>query len=137
MNDPALITFFRKVQITAHCWFWKSYGHPDGYGVFRFNGEKWYAHRFVYLRLVGPIPKDKELDHLCREPSCVNPQHLEAVTHKENMLRGISGIRAAKKYCIHGHKFTKANTYIRTNGCRDCRLCGIERTREYMKRKKK
>src|SRR5947209_2044527 len=78
-----------KVEKTASCWNWNG-SKLRGYGLFRVHSPQsmTYAHRFVYESIVGPIPEGLELDHLCRNPSCVNPDHLEAVPHKVNVLRG-------------------------------------------------
>lgn len=69
------------------CWLWR---HPseNGYGRIRVNRKTMWAHRIGYELLVGPIPPELELDHLCRVPACVNPAHLEPVTHRENLRRG-------------------------------------------------
>jgi hypothetical protein len=82
------------------------------------------AHRLVYERLVGPIPDGLELDHLCRNPTCCNPAHLEPVTHRENMLRGETiGARAsAVTHCPAGHEYTEMNTRV-YKGYRKCRTC--------------
>lgn len=68
----------------TECWLWLRAKTAGGYGVFR----EAYAHRFSYESFVGPICPGFEIDHLCRNPSCVNPQHLQSVTHRENMRRG-------------------------------------------------
>ena len=74
-------------------------------------GEKKFAHRIGYEQLVGPIPKGLELDHLCRVRHCVNPDHLEPVTHKENTLRGScpAAVNARKTHCKRGHPLTDDN----------------------------
>lgn len=78
------------------------------------------AHRVAYELLVGLIPDGLELDHLCRNPACVNPAHLEPVTHAENMRRGE---RAMKTHCPQGHAYDEANTYRIRSGGRQCRTC--------------
>lgn len=87
------------------------------------------AHRAVYEALVGPIPPELELDHLCRNPACVNPAHLEPVTRKENVRRGYWG----KNHCKHGHVYDDENTrwYTFKNGkkVRFCRTCERQRSR--------
>lgn len=110
------------------CWEWPGKRDPNGYG----RAGKWWAHRVAYEVWVGPVPAGLELDHLCRNPACVRPDHLEPVTHRVNMLRGrtIGARNAAKTHCIHGHEFTLANTYIRSDtGGRQCRQCGRDRDR--------
>jgi hypothetical protein len=93
-----------------------------------------YAHRAVYEMEVGPIADGLEIDHLCRNRGCVNPAHLEPVTHKENVLRGatVPGLNAVKTHCLRGHEFDEENTrHIARNGRRVCRACMRERCREY------
>ena len=97
------------------------------------------AHRVAYELTNGPIPDGLELDHLCRVRHCVNPSHIEAVTHRENTLRGTGPIphRARQSHCKHGHEFTPENTYRLPNGCRHCRTCSIEWTRRRRERDKR
>lgn len=122
--------FWAKVQITdAGCWIWSASKNECGYGNFAVNGKCRRAHRVSYVLNKGPIPDGKQIDHICRKRSCVNPEHLEPVTNKENVLRGagLTAVNARKTHCIKGHEFTEENTRIRKGksrkGCRVCRAC--------------
>ncbi len=136
---PAAERFWAKVEKTDGCWLWTAARQPSGYGRFGVSlGRTVFAHRLAYEMAHGAIPDGLELDHLCRNRGCVRPDHLEPVTHRENLLRGdgIPGRRARQTHCIHGHPFDAANTAIR-RGCRECRACNTERvSRAYWKRKK-
>ncbi|MFI1562215.1 HNH endonuclease [Streptomyces sp. NPDC020490] len=83
--------FWARVDKTAPggCWVWTGSVESKGYGAPTINGAKRPAHRVAYEDLVGPIPEGLHLDHLCRVRRCVNPEHLEPVTSRENALRGI------------------------------------------------
>jgi hypothetical protein len=92
LGDADLLTFARLLAMTksrrgSDCWLWTGRQSESGYGVFKFHGRPHRAHRVAYLLNVGPIPADLELDHLCRVPLCVNPNHLEPVTGEENRRR--------------------------------------------------
>ena len=128
---PAPERFWEKVAKTNSCWFWKGSQSTAGYGTFNLgrSGDGYtYAHRFSFELVNGPIPEGLELDHLCRVRNCVNPNHLEAVTRKENYERGFSPsaiiMRSGK--CKRGHDWTTENTYIWPQNpnrrfCRECR----------------
>jgi hypothetical protein len=93
------------------------------------------VHRVAYELLVGPIPEGLELDHLCRNTRCVNPEHLEPVTGRENLMRAVSSWaakNAAKTHCPQGHPYDEENTKVKRDGGRACRACG----REFMRRKR-
>lgn len=79
------------------CWEWQASLNPKGYGNFRLDGQMTVAHRAAYLLLVGPVPEGRELDHLCRNRACVNPAHLEAVSHLVNVRRGDKCTNPASK----------------------------------------
>lgn len=122
---PALERFMAKVQVAqpAGCWIWMGALNSHGYGNFYAGGDHGAvpAHRWAYRHLRGPIPRGLDLDHLCRMRPCVNPDHLDPVTHAENVRRGSS---FGGNTCGKGHRFTPENTYIRKDtGVRVCRRC--------------
>ncbi|WP_406321032.1 HNH endonuclease signature motif containing protein [Streptomyces sp. NBC_00519] len=113
------------------CWDWTGHIKPNGYGQVTIGGRKLNAHRFAYETLRAPIPDGLVIDHLCRNRRCVNPDHLEPVTHQTNVLRGIgpTARNAKATHCVRGHDFNAANTYIRPNGARQCRACHAAHSR--------
>ena len=127
------------------CWLWfgpaMSKTDPRlSYGICG-NGRERYAHRMAYERANGPIPKGLQIDHLCRVPCCVNPAHLEAVTQRENILRGTSASarNAVKTHCIRGHLLEPPNLYWipnKKNGRIDrrCRFCHNRNVRDRLRR---
>lgn len=117
--------FWKKVEKTDTCWLWTGCLEVSGYGKAARNpavGSTQKAHRIAYVLVVGPIPEGLELDHLCEQPSCVNPDHLEPVTGAENHRR--KALRQTA--CANGHDYDFANTYVRANGYRQCRACHRE-----------
>ncbi len=117
--------FFEKVVTSDGCWIWTACVNNDGYGGF-WDGKRWTAHRWLYERLVGPVPDGLELDHLCRNIRCVRIDHLEPITHQENIVRGVSwaGQNAAKTHCPKGHPYDLLNTlYEGVERVRRCRAC--------------
>lgn len=120
--------FWAKVQKTETCWLWTG-ALRDGYGRFALDGQvKWVqAHRYV----LGEVPNDLEVDHLCRVRACVRPNHLEIVTKKLNIQRIPSYVRpnAEKTHCPYGHVYDQQNTRISRAGTRACRACDRERKR--------
>ncbi len=132
------LRFINKIMPTPDgCWLWTGAANR-GYGRVQVKGKTRYAHREVYQRLVGPIEADT-LDHLCRQPSCVNPRHLEPVSCRVNVLRGVGPVtlRAKQTHCHRGHPFDDGNTYIQPNGTRSCRLCHQRTLRKYWSKRGK
>lgn len=123
---PVFDRFIEKTEPGENgCIVWTASGNGAGYGaMYIAKGKRVLAHRWSYEYYVGPIPDGLVLDHLCRNPKCVNPEHLEAVTQRVNTLRGKAptAINAAKTHCLLGHEYTPENTLIR-NGKRSCRVC--------------
>lgn len=140
--------FFAKVKFAeSGCWLWCGSkcgvpGFPQhAYGQLRgWTGRKVMAHRFAYEVVIGPIPEHLEIDHLCNTKLCVNPNHLEAVEHAENMRRRPSPDEwehrpkapcYPKTECLRGHLFSEENTYIPADGRRRCRACNAIRQRKF------
>lgn len=115
------------------CWLWTAATTGHGYGLIHAGGRLQYAHRISYEMHNGPIPPGLDIDHLCRVRCCVNPDHLEPVTRKENINRGIvadvhRARHALTTHCPRGHQYDAENTYFNgTSRC--CRACGRDRAR--------
>ena len=129
--------FLSKLIIKeSGCWEWIGGRSGAGYGELRTGGNRIKAHRFSYEWFKGKIPDGLQIDHLCRNHKCVNPDHLEVVTNRDNTIRGIgiTAKNAIATYCQNGHKFDLFNTYFRLTGGRDCIKCKRKRTRESNRR---
>ena len=143
----AVERFWPKVEFTGpvpehrpdlgSCWLWTGGKNSEGYGRFYDGTREVQAHRFAYEFCIGPIPNGLTIDHLCRTHNCVEPLHLEPVTGRENLLRGMGAgaINARKTHCHRGHEFTVANTRLSEKGWRYCRACGCIKQRDYIARK--
>lgn len=135
--DP-MSRFLRNTQKTPGCWRWTGYVNPEGRGTIKVDYKPWLAYRLGYVLLVGPIPEGLTLDHLCVNPNCVNPDHLEPVTGGENSLRGRgpAANNKRKTHCIRGHEFAGDNLYIKPDGRRRCRTCSADAQRRKYERTK-
>ena len=117
--------FWSKVEKTEKCWLWRGAYNHDGYGIGKLGPGSRLAHRISYRLSGGVLQAGHELDHLCRVRHCVNPAHLEPVTHRTNMHRGNgwAGIHARATECPRGHPYDAENTRILRSGGRWCRTC--------------
>ena len=128
MELPQTLASKVSVNPATGCWEWTAARQTNGYGSVGVPGEKRtaLAHRYVYELLVGPIADGLQIDHLCRVKHCVNPEHLEPVTHAVNQRRAFDA-RGPKPTCKHGHE-------TNYDGARDtqgfCRVCKNERRRK-------
>jgi HNH endonuclease len=119
------LTDYYKVGEPNHCWLWQGCVKGNGYGYYKHLGITQMAHIAVYVPIKGEYPRNLVLDHLCRNRSCVNPNHLEVVTEQINILRGIgkAALNAKKTHCPSGHPYSGDNLKIGTKGERYCREC--------------
>ena len=128
-----------KIDIGDDCWNWTAAKNARGYGVVRVmgkipGGHNELSHRYIYRVTVGEIPEGMSLDHLCRNPACCNPDHLEPVSHSENMKR------ARLTHCKNGHEFTEDNTSYsidkKGRKIRHCKQCSIDWDKRNPEKKK-
>lgn len=126
---PVEVRFWEKVDRGGDCWEWLAAVRSDGYGTFRLFGRMVRPHRYAYELLVGPIPDGLHLDHLCRNRTCVNPEHLEPVTLGENVLRGLgpSATNTRKTHCPRGHELAPYQPGAKRR-CRPCDRAAVNRS---------
>lgn len=138
---PLAVRLWSKVDKSGKCWIWTGYTSPKGYGTMKVNGVTTSVHRVSYLLAKGAIPKGLVIDHLCCNPPCINPDHLEAVTNRENTKRGFKNNPIT--HCNRGHELIEGNIYVSTNPYsgvkqRACKICAAETSRlRYQKKQLK
>ena len=139
MTKKEFDRFWDKIEVDNNdCWNWMAHRNSKGYGMVGLKGKVLLAHRASYEHFKGKIKYT--IDHLCRNRACVNPDHLEDVTIKENTHRGntLAAENLAKTHCKKGHEYSQENTYINPkSGKRTCRKCNYQSGRKWLARKKK
>lgn len=134
---PVIERFLAKISISSSgCWEWTAAINRYGYGRFDPKEKSLFAHRFIYEYYYGSISSELTIDHLCRNRACSNPLHLEQVTTKVNVLRGIgiTAMNARKTHCPQGHEYDNENTYryiFRGKHSRRCKECVKNRQEIY------
>jgi len=138
LTAEELTRFMRYItRDRSGCWLWTGSQTGAGYGKFKARRQTILAHRSAYLTLKGPVSDGLQLDHLCRVRHCVNPEHLEPVTPRVNILRGesIAAANAVKARCGMGHDLAfEANVRLDSKGRRVCRPCQAYWNRQYQAR---
>lgn len=141
MSGPPRVSLYERIRVRVRpdasgCWLWSGPLTRDGYGLVGKGGKgtgMFLVHRVVYEAVCGPIPAGLEIDHLCRVRACCNPAHLEAVTRKENVRRGLRGPGSSRSHCFRGHVLAGENI---AGPDRHCRICARERQRRYEERRR-
>lgn len=133
--SPVMVRLLSKTDRSGDCWIWTGATNGVGYGRMSMPPKSYaYAHRVWFEQLRGPIPAGLQLDHLCRNRLCCNPDHLEPVTNAENTRRGkISALRPKPTHCKHQHEYAR-DGYIDIRGKQRCRKCQAARQRAYRER---
>jgi HNH endonuclease len=133
---PPVERWLNHLYLDGSCWRTTYRLESNGYALMHWYGKhRTSVHRFAYVTFVGPIPDGYTIDHVkargCRFRDCSNPAHLEAVTLRENLLRGdtFQAANAAKTQCPAGHPYDAVNTRLDTQGRRICRACDRARPR--------
>lgn len=135
LTPKDLIRFWSKVIKSNYCWLWIGARTTKGYGHLRIGKKMYYPHRLSFFIKYGDIDPNLTLDHLCRNPICVNPEHLEEVNIKENTLRGNapSTKNSRKTHCPKGHRYDR----IYSDNRRFCSICKRQTQKQWEKNNRK
>lgn len=143
LSESQIERFWDKVDVPEQiscCWEWTRSKVPAGYGHVNINYQTLYAHRIAYELLIGPIPGNQWIDHLCKNKSCCNPDHLQLTTPRENILRSnnMAARHARLTHCVNGHELNDENTYAsqRAKGSRMCITCTRAHAKSYQLKRK-
>lgn len=138
-KERAINRFWRDTKKTDTCWLWLNKKNHGGYGVIFAEGKNQLVHRYAWRLMRGPIERPLTLDHLCRNKLCVNPDHLEPLSSRDNTLRGYNPAanNRRKTHCIRGHLLSGVNLVCeknRGNPRRKCRICSNHSCKMYKRR---
>lgn len=132
MQTKIVVRDTGQTFVPGPCWVWTGALNSRGYGCVGVQGKSQLTHRVTHELLIGPIPEDLQIDHVCRYKPCCNPEHIEPVTPTENMQRRPD---INKDYCVNGHELTTDNLVIkaRPDGLkiRNCRICKVQAQRDF------
>lgn len=144
MHLKIIETFHKHAIVKPDgCWEWAGSKFSNGYGSIRLFGLNLLAHKVSYIIHIGEIPMEHIVHHKCENPGCVNPNHLEVLTHLEHRRlhreadhsgrdpMAYGTFRRNKTFCKYGHPFDAENTYHRKDGTRTCRICVRRRNHKY------
>lgn len=137
LTESELARFNSKWILKGDCHLWQGPLDKDGYGTFYFRRTNRRAHRVAWFSLHGPVGDELVINHVCRNRNCVNPQHLQRVTVRENALRdstSIPYINSQKTHCKRGHAFDVTRTSKAGKVQRVCSICEREKHRRLRKK---
>ena len=131
--EKLVSNFLSKIELFGECWIWSGYVSKGGYGQFSVGRKTVLAHRFSHFAFIGDVADDLQVDHVCRNPSCVNPDHLQAITRIQNRRRGKDIIGGeVRTHCRHGHMLSAENVY-EWRGKKACKVCRRNSVRKFRK----
>ena len=124
------LLFYSYVDRDTGCWEWTSTKNQKGYPRMKIDKVMCGAHRVSYEMFTGPLIDELEMDHICENRGCINPAHIQQISHGDNIRNGARWRHKKDNHCIHGHKYTEENTQIRADGRKRCATCRRSQARE-------